>query len=145
MYSLERRRERYIIIYTWKIINKQVPNVSSIGITTRNHPRLGVMCVPPKVNIRAGRLTTIRHHSLSVVGPGLYKSLPGYIGNLNTVSAEIFKNRLDEFLKYVPDQPNLDHYRTAAESNSIEDQLRFMRINDVLIPVEEATPCPGSP
>ena len=59
LFSLERRRERYIIIYTWKIINKHVPNVSSTGITTRNHPRLGIMCVPPKVNNRAGRVTTI--------------------------------------------------------------------------------------
>ncbi len=145
LYSLERRRERYIIIYTWKIINKHVPNVSGTGITTRNHPRLGVTCVPPKVNIRAGRVTTIRHHSLPVVGPRLYNSLPGYLRNINSVNSEIFKNRLDNFLKHVPDEPNLDHYRTAAESNSIDDQLRYLHINGITIPVEEASPCPGSP
>ena len=41
------------------------------------------------------------------------------------------------------------NYRAVALTSHItkliEDQLRFMRINDVLIPVEEATPCPGSP
>ena len=49
LYSLERRRERYIIIYTWKIINERVPNVNSdgsVGVSIRNHPRLGTMCVP---------------------------------------------------------------------------------------------------
>ena len=28
MYSLERRRERYLIIYTWRITEGQVPNIS---------------------------------------------------------------------------------------------------------------------
>ena len=27
MYSLERRRERYLIIYTWRIIEGQLPNI----------------------------------------------------------------------------------------------------------------------
>ena len=40
MYSLERRRERYLIIYTWRIIEGQVPNISDPdngGINTRCH------------------------------------------------------------------------------------------------------------
>ena len=145
LYSLERRRERYIIIYTWKIINGVVPNVSNVGVTTRTHPRLGIMCVPPKVNIRSGRLTTIRYHSLSVVGPRLYNSLPKYLRDLNNVSNETFKNRLDNFLRSVPDEPCLDHYRTAANSNSIDDQLCYLRNNGINILEEEAPPCPGSP
>ena len=31
MYSLQRRRERYIIIYTWSIIENLVPNVGNIS------------------------------------------------------------------------------------------------------------------
>ena len=145
LFSLERRRERYIIIYTWKIINKHVPNVSSTGITTRNHPRLGIMCVPPKVNTRAGRVTTIRHHSLAIVGPKLYNSLPKHLRNMTNVTSEVFKNHLDKFLKHVPDEPNMDHYRTAAESNSIDDQLRYLHTNGIAIPEEEASPRPGGP
>ncbi|MPC28336.1 hypothetical protein E2C01_021537 [Portunus trituberculatus] len=102
------------------------------------------MCVPPKVIIRTGRLTTIRYHSLSVVGPKLYNSLPGYLRNSTNVSAETFKNRLDMFLKFVPDEPSLDHYRTPAHTNSIDDQLRYLRNNSITIQ-EEPSPCPGSP
>ena len=79
------------------------------------------------------------------MGPRLYNSLPRYLRNLNGVSTENFKNRLDKFIKFVPDQPSLDHYRTAAESNSIDAQLRYLKINGRTIPEEEATPCPGSP
>ena len=97
LYSLERRGERYKIVYKWKIINKLAPNVNSTGITTRNHPRLGIMCVPPRVNNGAGRLTTIRHHSLSMVGPRRYNSLPITLRNLTSVIAKTFKTRLDQF------------------------------------------------
>ena len=41
LYSLHRRRERYIIIYIWKITQHMVPNIDgTIGhtIKTRKHP-----------------------------------------------------------------------------------------------------------
>ena len=110
-----------------------VSNVSSVGITIRMHPRLGIMCVPPKVDIRSGRLSTIRYHSLSVVGPRLYNSLPRYLRNLNDVTTETLKNRLDKFLKSVPDKPNLDHYRTAADTNSVDDKLHYLKNNGINI------------
>ena len=48
LYSLQRRRERYIIIYIWKITQYMVPNIDgSMGhkIKTRKHPRHGTQCV----------------------------------------------------------------------------------------------------
>ena len=42
LYSLQRRRERYIIIYIWKITQHMVPNVDgTMGhkIKTRKQPR----------------------------------------------------------------------------------------------------------
>ncbi|MPC94941.1 hypothetical protein E2C01_090133 [Portunus trituberculatus] len=104
------------------------------------------MCVPPKVNIRSGRLTTIRYHSLSVVGPKPYNSLPRYLLNSTNVSVETFKSRLNKFLKFVPDEPSLDHYRTPAHTNSIDDQLRYLKNDGIPIQEEEeASLCPGSP
>ena len=38
-YSLERRRERYQIIYTWRIIEGQTPNLSSSPLEVYNNPR----------------------------------------------------------------------------------------------------------
>lgn len=147
LYSLERRRERYIIIYTWKIINGLVPNIDTGGycMSTKQHPRLGIICNPPKISFRHGRLTTMRHNSLPIIGPRLFNALPRYIRNLNGVSTEAFKRNLDNYLKHIPDEPNIDHYHTPAESNSIVDQLRRLKLDDIVIPVEEATPCPGSP
>ena len=48
LYSLQRRRERYVIIYIWKITQHMVPNIDgTMGhkIKTRKHPRHGTRCV----------------------------------------------------------------------------------------------------
>ena len=48
LYSLQRRLERYIIIYIWKITQHMVPNIDgTMGhkIKTRKHPRHGTQCV----------------------------------------------------------------------------------------------------
>ena len=48
LYSLQRRRERCIIIYIWKITQHMVPNIDgTIGhtIKTRKHPRHETQCV----------------------------------------------------------------------------------------------------
>ena len=48
LYSLQRPRERYIIIYIWKITQHMVPNIDgTIGhkIKTRKHPRHGTQYV----------------------------------------------------------------------------------------------------
>ncbi len=41
LYSLQRRRERYCILYVWKILEDRVPNV---GIIVNQHPRKGRLC-----------------------------------------------------------------------------------------------------
>ena len=48
LYSLQRRLERYIIIYIWQITEHMVPNIDgTIGhtIKTRKHPRHGTQCI----------------------------------------------------------------------------------------------------
>ena len=49
----ERRRERYLIIYTWRIMEGQVPNISEPnrgGINLKWHIRRGRVCIVPTVN-----------------------------------------------------------------------------------------------
>ena len=52
LYSLQRRRERYTAIYTWKILERHVPNIASgeVSLTAKWHQRRGRECVVPKVN-----------------------------------------------------------------------------------------------
>ena len=48
--SLERRRERYILLYIWQIIDGKVPNIDSpdhAGIKAAWHPRRGRSCAVP--------------------------------------------------------------------------------------------------
>ena len=85
MYSLERRRERYSVIYVWKIIENLVPNFSHLegdgnkkgGITWYNHIRLGRKCVTKSVKL--GPFQQVRYSSLAVQGPKLFNSLPKHI------------------------------------------------------------------
>jgi len=125
LFSLERRRERYLIIYVWKMISNMVPN---IGLTTKHHPRTGRTCEIKKIQTKSmKRVQTIRESSIKVKGSKLFNLLPKGIRNLENVSVDVFKHRLDVYLKTVPDQPNIPHYHQRAASNSLIDQLEVIR------------------
>ena len=56
LYSLQCRRERYIIIYVWKILECQVPNFSP-PIRSRTSDRRGRACIASHVGVvRLGTL-----------------------------------------------------------------------------------------
>ena len=125
MYSLERRRERYIIIYIWRIMEGQVPNVSLSnheGISYVWHPRRGRNCIVPSVSTRGSRhFQTVRYSSFGVRGPRLFNILPISIRNITGCSVDTFKRSLDRYLATVPDEPNIRGYTECrrAESNSL--------------------------
>ena len=60
LYSLQRRRERYIIIYVWEILECQVPNFSP-PIRSRTSDRRGRTCIASHVGV--GRLGTLAYNS----------------------------------------------------------------------------------
>ena len=130
LYSLERRRERYIIIYIWKVINNYVPNVengSEACIRTREHHRFGTQCVVQRLPPRAPtRVETIHSNYLTTKGPTLFNALPREIREARG-SPDAFKKRLDKFLQRLPDEPKLNGYQIAANSNRITDQLALQR------------------
>ena len=105
LYSLERRRERYIAIYIWKLLEDMVPN---FGITHAYNKRFGRYCVVPKVRSAASQcVQTIRFNSLAVNGPRIFNSLPISLRNKSKCSVESFKTALDKYLKSVPDEPRV--------------------------------------
>lgn len=126
LYSLERRRERYIIIYVWRMLQGHVPN---IGITSADHGRRGILCDIPKLTSR-NRTQTLRDNSFSVKGPVLFNSVPNEIRALTGCKPEFFKNRLDKWLKTVPDQPRIPGYQAycQSETNSITNMSRIANI-----------------
>jgi hypothetical protein len=131
LYSLQRRRERYLIIYTWKMIRGIVPNFNNenLMLRTKQHIRFGDLCVVPSFNARAAGSVRTRHEqSFSVMGPKLFNSLPKDLREFSG-SPEVFKTKLDRFLLTVPDRPPLPHYHQTAEGNSLIQQLADMRRN----------------
>ena len=127
-YSLQRRAERYKIIYSWKIIEKLAPNLTTNRIETKYSERRGRYCNIPKLNKShkcSAKMNTIRENSFSVQGPKLFNCLPKEIRNISGVSVETFKRHLDKLLTRVPDQPGVPGYAgsRAAATNSISDQI----------------------
>ena len=131
MYSLERRRERYLIIYTWRIMEGQVPNISEPnrgGINEKLHIRRGRVCIVPTVNSQAsGSVRSLYYTSLAIHGPRLFNSIPATIRNMTDCSVDTFKRRLDKYLRMVPDEPHISGYTASrrAESNSLFDMAQF--------------------
>ena len=140
LYSLERRRERYLILYTWKILEGLVPNFSSdlSKITCYWSVRHGRKCKIPSLKHR-GSVGTKRESFVSVKGPRLFNTLPAHIRNIAGQSLAVFKKHLDKFLKSIPDEPGLPGYAAsrAAGSNSIVDQFHYRRAWAVPGPQEQ--------
>ena len=128
MYSLERRRERYLLIYVWKILEGKVPNCSVNPIDVYWSDRQGRLCRNAKLKGK-GKTKTLREQTLAVTGPNLFNCLPAHIRNMQGVELETFKKALDHFLREVPDCPSLPGYRDpfGQGSNSIEKR-RLKRV-----------------
>ena len=105
MPSLQRRRERYVCIYVWKILEGLVPN---FGLQSSYSSRRGRSCVVPTVSRMAShKVQTIRYNSMGVLGPRLFNHLPKSVRNVSGCAVETFKACLDKHLDTVPDEPRI--------------------------------------
>lgn len=126
LFSLERRRERYAIIYIFKILRGHTTN--NLSISFQYHQRLGRLCNVRRPNPRATtRVKTLKENAFATRGPLIFNALPKYLRDTNETCPEKFKNQLDKFLWTIPDQPKMPHYYHQAASNSIVDQLAQKR------------------
>ena len=111
--SLQRRRERYVLIYMYKILNGHVPN--DVGIRFYENPRLGIKTRVPPLPAHRSR-SNLLDSSFAVRGSSLWNLLPK---NINTLeSFDNFKQNLDKFLLSFPDMPPVNGY-TTVNSNSL--------------------------
>lgn len=130
LYSLERRRERYHILYIYKIKIGQVSN--SVNIQFYHQGRLGNLCHIEGIHHGATtRVKTLKWNSFSLKASRLFNALPRNLRDCNNVSIDTFKHKLDQFLETVPDEPKLPQYHLRASSNSIVDQLVQMRADGI--------------
>ena len=115
--SLQRRRERYILIHTWKIINNYCPN--DIGLEVSSNQRLGTKLIYPILKKNAtSAATTVYDNSFSVKAVQLWNILPKNVNTATTL--QTFKSNLGAFIKTIPDNPPTVGYSTT-NSNSLVD------------------------
>ena len=125
LYSLQRRRERYRIIYLWSVLESLVPNPKPSQIYGKFNQRHGRFCNVPV--IKNTPFKSFVQSSFAVQSGQLFNCLPKEIRELTSCSKDAFKNCLDNFLKTVPDEPLLSGYTRykRADSNSLIDMVRF--------------------
>ena len=149
LYSQERRRERYAIIYIWRILEGQVPNISTQGsrgfihekpgsrLNSDTDSRLGRRCViPPILTNCPTHIQKLREASLSVRGPRLFNSLPKSLRDMRNCTKEVFKSALDRYLQTIPDEPQIQGYTASrrAESNSLLHMQQVSHAGDETTP-----------
>ena len=126
LYSQERRRERYRIIYVWKIFENLAPSIGhgENGGMLKLHERNGRTMSLPEVNNKVpSAIKQMRDSSLTVHGANLFNRLPKTIRNLTNCSVLEFKSKLDGFLSGIPDEPRVTGYtqNCCSISNSLVD------------------------
>ena len=125
MYSQERRRERYMIIFIWKIANGLV---SGYNLDFTAGGRRGVLCSVKDTNQTApSSVRNARNSCLSVRGAKLFNTMPIEIRSLQDTKVAHFKTLLDNFLQTIPDQPTISSQGRAAATNSLLDQIPMHR------------------
>ena len=131
LYSLERRRERYYMIYGWQQLEGIKENVLKLNESERGTRLIISPKIPGEyegVRINPSVITKIDN------GPArktamLFNRLPRRIRRITGVETKTFKGHLDKWLDSIPDEPGAGGYqgRRAAKTNSLIDQAATRR------------------
>ena len=126
MNSQERRRERYMVIFLWKL-SQGLAKGYSVNFSSI-HERRGRTIEPCKVaRSSPAAVRNARESSLGVKGAKVFNLLPLSLRNLNSNHVDTFKSNLDAFFNDVPDQPTVSGRVRAAETNSLLHQIPMMK------------------
>ena len=122
IYSQERRRDRCMVIFLWKVSQGLVKGFNMEFTSSKG--RRGRCALPNAVVASSPALVrNARETSLGVKGALIFNLLPAEVRNIDSHSVDIFKTKLDKFLKNIPDQPTIDGFGRSAETNSLLDQI----------------------
>ena len=112
--SLQRRRERSIIIHLWKILNNISPNGIDIEFKHHNRSTAIKAVVKPLPKLR-GHILTIFDESFAVKSAKLWNILPSELTKITCL--ESFKVHLENFLSLLPDEPPLQGYSHKSNNS----------------------------
>jgi hypothetical protein len=115
LFSMQRRRERFMIIMVWKIENQLIPN--TLNLEFYDNKRLGIQCRRKLPKLKSGHLYTQTFNFFPSSGPALYNIIPKKIKESTTL--ELFKARLDNLLLLIPDTPPTPGYATVHDNSLV--------------------------
>ena len=127
MYSIQRRHERYKIIYIYKIKEGLVPNIDGIhGLQFSANKRHGCMCKIPTFPLYNNKAAKARDRSFALTASQLWNSMPRDLRNISGASVDSFKRQLDKILQHYPDEPRCSASgiyinQSGRTSNSLVD------------------------
>ena len=104
--SLQRRRERFIIFYMWKIINDKYSN--DLGLQFRFSERRGIVVLIRPLSNTNLKAQTLYDNSFAVLAAKLWNLLPANVTLMTCFST--FKAGVDHFLSQFPDKPPIQGY-----------------------------------
>ena len=125
LYSQERRRERYRIIFLWKVAQGQVQGYPATFAQSDRRGRL--MQLAPLRHEAPAAVKKAKESSLQVRGAQLFNCIPRELRDTFTGTADQFKAGLDKWLADVPDQPTIPGRQRAAVTNSLLDQVQYLQ------------------
>ena len=125
VYTPKRRRERYQIIFLWKVAQGLVQGYPATFAQNERRGRL--MQLAPLNNASPSAVKRAREASLQVKGAKLFNCIPRGLRDTFTGTAEQFKAGLDKWLADIPDQPTIPGRQRAATTNSLLDQVQYLQ------------------
>ena len=127
MISLQRRQERYRIIYIWKILEDLAPNCG-IESSQTGDQRQGRKCKVQNIKMGAkASAKALREQTFQVHGSQLFNSMPPYLRNMMKCSVEDFKEELDKYLMTIPDEPSVPGLTPTANDARPSNSLLHQR------------------
>lgn len=114
--SLQRRRERYVIISMWKIFHEKMSNDLQV-IFKENSRRGPIASIPPLVS-PLSKAQTLFDNSFPVKGAQLWNLVPQNTKLIVTI--EHFKIELDKWLLLFPDRPPVHGYSVQNNNSVLE-------------------------
>ena len=124
LHSQERRRERYEILFLWKVAQGLVSGYHATF--TQSERRGRMMVLPPLCHKAPAAVRRARESSLQVKGAKLFNCLPRLLRDTLSGTPENFKANLDTWLARIPDQPTISSRQRAAPTNSLLDQIQYI-------------------
>ena len=112
--SLQRRRERFIILNMWKVLHGVTSNDVKVKFIKKS--RTGTKAIVPSLTTHCMTShQTLYDNSFAVLGPKLWNTLPYQLNSVNEF--KVFKSRLTAFLLTVPDKPPVKGYVTPNNNS----------------------------